>query len=366
MRRWPRLSPRILCAAVVALLSSGCLHFDYLTQAIAGQEEIIYRAQPIEQAIANPALPSRTRAMLQLIGDVKTFGEGYGLEPTGSYREYVDLDREAAVWVVSAAPPLSLAPVTWSFPIVGSVPYLGWFHRREAERFATELAAEGYDVDLRPARAYSTLGWFDDPVLSTMIGRGPMAVSSLVNVVLHESVHATVYFESQSPFNEGLADFVADELTLRYLSQRMRMSPGGLDRYRAAEARRDRRRKRMHDTYVGLQQLYQSGHSAAQKLAAKAMLLRALRAELGRGRELNNAVMAQGQTYHGAVPELSELHRACGGWPGFWKAIRSLDDRSFASPQQTEAAPLLRPLIAACRRNTRASARRRATARASR
>src|SRR6185312_14274837 len=106
---------------------------------------------------------------------------------------------------------------TWWFPIVGRVPYLGWFDRDDAHDFADELHREGWDSDVGAADAYSTLGWFDDPVLSTMIAGGDEAVGELVNVILHESVHATLYVDGQTRFNESLAEFVAGKLTTVYL-----------------------------------------------------------------------------------------------------------------------------------------------------
>src|SRR5690606_33885389 len=134
-----------------------------------------------------------------------------GLNRTRNYDHYADLQRPAAVWVVQAAPRLELTERAWSFPIVGTVPYLGFFDETEAQAFARELElAEDLDVDVRTAAAYSTLGWLRAPVLSTMIADGPEALGELVNIVLHESVHATVYVPGQSAFDESLASFVAD------------------------------------------------------------------------------------------------------------------------------------------------------------
>src|SRR4029078_3952588 len=128
-------------------------------------------------------------------------------------------DRPAAVWVVSACEQLRFRSKEWHFPIVGSFPYLGWFDLEQAKAFADELRAESWDVDVRGAHAYSTLGWFRDAVLSTMIPEGKEALGELVNVVLHESVHATVYIEGQAFFNESIASFIADRLTDHYLIQ---------------------------------------------------------------------------------------------------------------------------------------------------
>ena len=237
----------VLLMAII-LVCGGCLQTGYLMQAAYGQDEIGHRARPIDKVLADKSVPPSTRTLLSIIPDVKAWGEKRGLEPTDSYRHFVDLRRDACVWVVSASHPLRFELETWWFPIVGSVPYLGWFNKRDAERSAADLAARGLDVDVRGASAYSTLGWFDDPVLSTMIKPHGGVRADLVNVVLHESVHATHYVASQSSFNESLADFVADMLTLEYLDERQ-----GLDRwerfaFEEGQARGEERAKRFHDT----------------------------------------------------------------------------------------------------------------------
>lgn len=328
---------RTLLVATAVLGCSGCLQTGYLMQAAYGQDEIGHLARPLDEVLADPSVPARTRQVLALIPDVKAWGEKRGLEPTNSYRRYVDLKRDACVWVVSASHPLRFELETWWFPIVGSVPYLGWFNRHDAERFAAELAARGLDVDLRGASAYSTLGWFDDPVLSTMIKPHSGVRTELVNVVLHESVHATYYVGSQSAFNESLADFIADKLTLEYLDERQ-----GLDRWQRlafeeAQVRGEERAKRFHDTYKALEAIYASKRSDAEKLALKRQITDALRAELGFSRPVNNATLAQARTYHAGTPVFEELwscvHR---DWKSFWSVIRRIDADSFARPQEPE------------------------------
>ena len=177
------LPHRLLLLVALACSQLGCLHLCYLAQAAAGQDEIRFRARPIEEAVADPSLKPRIRRLLAMVTDVKAYGEQHGLDATDNYSEFTQLDRPVAAWVVLAAPPLSLNPKMWWFPIVGSVPYLGWFNQRDAERHAATLRRQGWDVHLRGAGAYSTLGWFDDPVLSTMIRpRGMGDASGLVNI----------------------------------------------------------------------------------------------------------------------------------------------------------------------------------------
>ncbi len=328
----------------------GWLHRDYRAQAAYGQDEIGFLARPISEVVQDESVPGRTRKLLALIEDVKGYSEQHALEPTNNYTDFVQLDRPVVVYVVSASQPLEFRSVTWSFPIVGSVPYLGWFNRRNAGDQAKELRAKGFDVDLRGASAYSTLGWFSDPVLSTMIRRGDGAVGSLINVVIHESVHATHYVNGQTFFNESMADYVADTLTITYLRDKLRADKWTLLAFQQGQHRGERRAKRFHETYKQLDALYKSSQTDEQKLAQKKQILDTLRREMGFWREINNATLAQSRQYHGGTPEFSKLLEACGGdWPKFWTAVKSIQQDDFDKPQQEDVSgPVLKLAKAGC------------------
>lgn len=342
----PAVLPKLFAVAVAGL-SAGCFQTGYLLQAVYGQDEISFNARDIERVLADEAVPGGTRALLALIDDVKRYGIHHHLKPTDSYEEYVDVGRPAVVWVVSASHPLRFEPYTWWFPVVGDVPYLGWFHEGDAERFAAEIAAEGWDVDVRGASAYSTLGWFDDPVLSTMIHPRPSVVGDLVNVVLHESVHATYFVSSQTYFNESLADFVADTLTADYLRGRLRIDRWELYAYEESQTQRALRAKRLHEAYDTLSRLYASNMTEAEKLAIKARVTEALADEMGFTRPINNATLAQSRAYHGGVPAFDAVLAHCGGdWKRFWAAIGTIDTTSFGGPQREDVSEVLDPLLA--------------------
>src|SRR4029079_16710796 len=134
------------------------------------------------------------------------------------------LGRRAPVWFTSAADPVAFKPRKWCFPIVGCFAGLGWFDEQEAIEFKQELEAQGYDAIVRPASAYSTGGWFPDPVLSTMLGGGNDALPELADVILHESVHATVLVPDEPFFHESFASYIADALTDHWIS--VRFGPG--------------------------------------------------------------------------------------------------------------------------------------------
>jgi predicted aminopeptidase len=334
----------------VALAATGCFQSGYIAQAGYGQDEIAYLARPIDEVVEQSGVPERTRALLRLVKDVKRYGEGRGLEPTNSYRHFVDLGRSQVVMVVSASHPLRFDLVTWTFPIVGSVPYLGWFNARDAESFANGLRAQGLDVDVRGASAYSTLGWFDDPVLSTMIRNSDTVVGDLVNVVLHESVHATHYVNGQTNFNESLADFVADQLTPHYLQKRLKLDRWQLFAYREAQIRGEERALRFHQAYLDLERLYASRLPPLDKLIEKQRILTKLQRDLDFWRPINNATLAQARAYHGGVPAFAQLLDCVGGrWSEFWARIRRIDELSFTKPQQDDIAPALRPHLTRCR-----------------
>jgi predicted aminopeptidase len=339
---------RSVCLLLLLLLS-GCLQTNYMLQAIYGQDDISWRARPIEDAIADPAVPDHTRQMLSLIEDVKRFGEQHALKPTDSYRQFVQLNRNAAVYVVSASHPLRFESFTWWFPIVGSVPYLGWFSVNDAKRFAEDLSEAGWDVDLRGASAYSTLGWFNDPILSTMIPSRPSAVGDLVGVTLHESVHATFYISGQTYFNESLADYVGDELAMDYLRNRLQLDRWQLLAYEQAQDRRVRRAQRFHQAYKQLETLYASKElSDQEKLDDKARITDELRREVNFWRPINNAVLAQSRQYHGAKPPFDRLLAHCAGdWRRFWLSVKRIDDESFSKPQQTAVDTVIAPLLKA-------------------
>lgn len=333
MRPMPRLLLLVLLFA-----GSGCFTTRYLLQAAGGQYELLHLARPLSVVKDDPSVPPRVRELLSKVPAIKRYGQRNGLTPTGNYTRYADLHRPAAVWVVQGCKSLAFEPRRWAFPIVGSVPYLGWFDEEAARSFARELAKEERDLDVtvRTASAYSTLGWFKDPVLSTMISEGPEAFAELANVILHESVHATVYVKNQSAFDESLASFVADELTWLLVVGRGGLRSEQARAWIAGEERSARFVREMHAAYEDLEGIYRSSRSDQEKLALKEARLTVLQQTLGLRRKFNNADLAGSRTYDAGRPAFERLRRACGGLPKFLDAVRSLEEGDFASPQQQE------------------------------
>jgi predicted aminopeptidase len=309
---------------------------EYLWQAGRGQLSLMNHARPLDEVIRDESTPPRIRALLAEVPKVKAFGERYGMKPTRNYEEYVKLDRDAVVYVVSACRPLKFEPKEWKFPIVGGFPYLGWYSRADAERYAEKLRAENYDVDLRGAGAYSTLGWFRDPILSTMIREGDEAAGELIEVVLHESLHATVYVNHQAFFNESLANFVSEGLTPIYLEQTRGKDSPEEKKYRAGLEWQEKFYARMHAAYEALDAVYRSAEPDAAKLAKKAEILGKLKADVKwrPGRALNNATLLGYREYGGNRGTWERLFERCGkDWPKFLRALGQIRERDFPGSQ---------------------------------
>ena len=338
-------------AIVGALLLSGCMPIRYVTQAAAGQEQLNRQGVDIETVVREERLDKRTRQLLAHVSPIKAFGERYGLRRTKNYQRYIRLDRPAVVWVVSACDPVAFRPRVWRFPIVGSITYSGWFDRSEAKTYAEGLARAGWDVDLRPSQAYSTLGWFDDPILSTMISPEPDALGELADVVLHETLHATFYVPNQSTLNESVAAFVGDELAARYLDETTGPDSDEKAQFVEAKRRGERRGTLMKRAYEALDALYRSSKPRSEKLAEKADIIAQLARDTGIRRPITNATLIQYKTYGSGKAELAALLEACGG--DFTKtlgALEALRSASHGAPPHSDPGELLRPLVeAGCR-----------------
>ncbi len=328
---------RNLVVLACALWGSGCFSVRYVAQAGAGQYELLHLARPIAQVLDDHHVPPRTRELLARVAPIKHFGQLNGLTPTSNYTQYSDLHRSAAVYVVQGCAPLSFEIKRWVFPIVGTVPYLGFFDEARARDYARTLEAEEHlDVTVRTASAYSTLGWFRDPVLSTMIADGPEAFGELANTILHESVHATIYVPNQSTFDESLASYIADHLTWTLVvggyGLRSPIAQGWLEHQRRG-TRFTLELRRAHDDLAAI---FASSQDDQHKLALKRARLEALRQTLGLKRPYNNADLAGVRTYGGGAEAFERLRLGCGGLPRMLSALKTLTGADFGGPQQLE------------------------------
>lgn len=183
-----------------------------------GQVRIIWQARPIEEILEKPIFPDSIQQKLVLIQEIKRFAEdSLGLSPSENYTTVFDQKGKPILWVVTACPPFKLEAKTWDFPIAGSFSYKGFFDSLKAVQEAEIWKKEGFDVDIREVNAWSTLGWFRDPILSNMLYRKE---GSLANLIIHELTHSTLYVKSDVTFNENLANFVGDVGAEIYLTSK--------------------------------------------------------------------------------------------------------------------------------------------------
>jgi len=215
-----RVVRRILLAIVLLVVAFAVLTPIGRYLARAGWEEgkILWRRRSIRELVASPATDPNTRAKLQLVLDARAFAaDSLHLEADESFTTYSKLDSDTLVLVVGAAYRDRLRPYTWWFPIVGRVPYKGYFAPSDAFAEARSLESQGLDTYVRPASAFSTLGWFEDPVVSSTLHEDTAA---LANTVIHELTHNTFYAPGQTVFNESFANFVGAHGAMRFFAAR--------------------------------------------------------------------------------------------------------------------------------------------------
>lgn len=230
------MPPTLLRAIVLVLLSAallaGCA--GYYLQAAAGQAALMRAREPMEKVLADPETSPELRQQLLVVDAALVFARVELRLPTSeSYRQYADLKRPYVVWNVFAAPEFSLAPREWCYPVAGCTTYRGWFSEGRARESAEALAARGDDVFVGGVAAYSTLGWFADPVLNTMLGEDETALAGLL---FHELAHQRLYVPGDTLFNEGFATLVEEEGTRRWLLARN--DQAGLCYFRLRQSRR--------------------------------------------------------------------------------------------------------------------------------
>lgn len=206
--------PVVICLMVCL---TGCANFSYYTQAVSGQMDVWRRAQPIHTLIADADTQPKLRHILARVVELREFASGeLKLPRNQSYTYYADLKRPYAVWNVFAAPELSITLKKWCFIQAGCVSYRGYFSQDDANRYADKLKKQGYDVYVGGVRAYSTLGWFDDPILNTFID---YSETELARLIFHELAHQVVYVPGDSVFNESFATAVEYEGVKRWFKQ---------------------------------------------------------------------------------------------------------------------------------------------------
>lgn len=331
--RW-RVAIAVLAGAATLAACAAFQTVDYYWQGAAGQFELLARSEPIPDVIGRS--DATLAARLARVREIREFASReLGLPDNGSYTRYTDLGRAFVSWNVFATPELSLAPRQWCFPIAGCVNYRGYFREADARGESARLKAAGDDVYVGGVPAYSTLGWFDDPVLSSFVS---WPETEIARLIFHELAHQLLYVKNDSTFNESFATAVEEAGLARWLATRH-------DRRLAQlAARADRMRTIFRDlvrtTRAKLAEAYASHASDDAKRRAKAEIIAAMKGayeaakahepglsgyERWFAQQPNNAALAAVGLYTDRVPAFRELLReANGDLPAFYARVREL------------------------------------------
>ena len=213
-----KIAKRLFLALLLILLLAIAWQWKLVAYGIEqakGQLHIVWAAKPVEEYLRDPAFPDSLKQKLTLIDKVRKFAiDSLSLKDTKNYKTLYDQKGQEVMWVVMASEPFRLKEKEWNFPVIGSVPYKGFFDREKAINLRDELEKEGWDVNIRNPDGWSTLGWFTDPILSKMLERSE---GDLANLIIHEMSHATIFVKDSIDFNENLATFIGDRGTEKFL-----------------------------------------------------------------------------------------------------------------------------------------------------
>ena len=311
-----------LALGALALLVVGCQSLAYYTQAIGGHLNVMARARPVEEVIADPATDPALKQRLQTARRIREFASrSLGLPDNPSYASYAQIDRPYVVWNVFAAPALSVEPKAECFPFTGCVSYRGFYNEDEARRHAQKLREAGYDVYVGGVPAYSTLGWFDDPLLSTFIGYPD---AQLARLVFHELAHQVVYAKSDTTFNESFAVAVEEEGVRRWLESEGRAQD--LEAFRASQQRKRSFIALVAGTRERLDAVYRGDLPREAKVEQKRAELEKLHAAWPTAipEDANNAFLASIAVYTELVPMFERLLAESGNLEKFYARAKQL------------------------------------------
>lgn len=318
---------------LLLFMLAGCSTLSYYGQAVQGQASLLLKRQSVPALLKSPQTSPALRDRLETSQAALRFAEQHlELPNQGRYQSLVVTGRRAVVWNVVATPALSLTPLRWCCPVVGCVPYRGFFSETSAMRVATQLREARRVVSVGGVAAYSTLGWFKDPLLDTFIH---WSDGDLGNLLFHELAHGRVWVNGDAAFNESLASFVGNQGALLWLDNR----PQELSRYQSDQAAEERfaillagLRMRLESVYTATAEDGMKQQQAQDVYADFRLCHAARRHRSGNDRydaivanRLNNAYLAAVQTYAEFTPAFVTLFEEAGSrWPAFWSAVDQL------------------------------------------
>lgn len=325
---------------------TACSHISYYAQAIGGQWEVYRRSQPIAEILEKPDTSDELRRYLTAALTMRAFAHSeLHLPDNRSYTYYADLQRPAVLWSVFAAPQFSLVPKQWCVPFLGCMNYRGYFAQSDAQHLAKTLRAQDYDVYVANITAYSTIGWFNDPVFNTMLGA---SLTELASVIFHELAHQQLYIAGDTIFNESFAVAVEELGVTRWLLTHG--TPETLQEYQAIKQRHDEFTQLMLKSRDALQQIYQGTTDPAELQQLKTQAFEQLRQNYAVlkqqwhgysgydrwvAQDLNNAKLLSVVTYHHFVPAFHTLFKQQGkDFTKFYQAVAQIAQLPIAQRHQ--------------------------------
>jgi predicted aminopeptidase len=332
MRRW---LVRLFTISLV-LTSTGCAQLSYYAQATQGHLGLVASAKPIDQWLADPKISDQLKQRLTRTQQIRKFAvQELDLPDNGSYTKYAELNRPYVVWNVIATPELSMKPVQWCFPVAGCVDYRGYYRKEDAQRFAHDLRSQGYEVRVSGVPAYSTLGWFNDPVLSTFIAYPEAEVARML---FHELAHQVAYAPGDTPFNESFATTVESIGVEQWLDKHG--NPDSRERYRQFRQRKRDFIDLLTQHRQRLEEVFATDISDDEKRNQKALVITSLKQAYHQIKDekwggysgydqwfnepITNAHFVLVATYEELVPAFQALHAKSGSMKKFYANVQAM------------------------------------------
>ena len=313
------------CVLISVFLLAGCAGPAWYAQAVSGHLALMTQRRDISEILVENSVDPALQQDLKLTLEIRSFAiNQLGLPNNGSYTQFVQTQRHAVTWNVVATPEFSLVAKRWCFMIAGCVSYRGYFNQHSAERFANRLKQKSYDVTISPAIAYSTLGWFDDPLLDTML---QYPDEQLAAFIFHELAHQQLYVKGDTAFNEAYASFV-EETGVRVWLQSMGRDDL-LVHWQSMNTASIEFNNLLQSTREQLNEIYISGINETEMRALKKLVFSKMKTRyqalvnehwggINHYRswftlELNNARLALMKLYHGGSCAFENLYESAGG-----------------------------------------------------
>ena len=326
----------IISISSILFLSGGCAQLAYYSQAAQGQMEVMAKAKPIEQVLVQSNADENLKTRLRLVQEIRRFAvDELGLPDNGSYKKYADLKRPYVLWNVVVTPELSLKPQQWCFLVAGCVSYRGYYNKDQAQHFAETMQHKGKDVLVAGVPAYSTLGWFNDPVLSTFIH---YSKAELARLIFHELAHQVVYIPGDTQFNESFATVVEEIGVTRWLNRFGNTTE--LNHFQQSQKRRLAFITLLTEYRAKLEENYASADSESVKRLKKSEIFQSLKTaysvlkhdqwsddtsyDAWFNRPLSNAHLALISTYYDLVPAFHRIWEEQKNFSLFYQSVRQL------------------------------------------